>query len=100
MASRRDPSSAQRKPRASRQRDQGTLRSLVRSAAIRSDTSQGLEALRKRHHDKSEEVNDSKRAVRIDRDTHLSQRKRHVYIHSGVLSETNLTCRVLESTAS
>jgi hypothetical protein len=33
MASRRDPSSAQRKPRASRQKEQGTLRSLVCSAS-------------------------------------------------------------------
>jgi hypothetical protein len=89
MANRRNPSSAQKKP--SRQRNQGTLRSLVYSAAIRSDTSQGLETLRKRNHDKSEEAND------LNRNTHLSQQKRHVHITSGILSEANLTCRVTES---
>jgi hypothetical protein len=89
MANCRNPSSAQKKP--SRQRNQGTLRSLVYSAAIRSDTSQGLETLRKKNHDKSEEAND------LNRNAHLSQQKRHVHIPSGILSEANLTCRVTES---
>ena len=69
-------------PENARQKDQGMLRSLVRSAAIRSDTLQHLEASRRRHH---EEVKDSKKVLRIGRDTHLSQRKRYVHSPSGTL---------------
>jgi hypothetical protein len=76
---------AHKKPRASRQKDQRYTP--VRSAVIRSDTSQGLKALRKRHHKNSEEVNDSKRAVRIKQD----QRKRRVHSPSNTLSEADLT---------
>jgi hypothetical protein len=88
MASRRDLLSAQRSRRASKQRDQGTLRSLVYSAAVRSDSSpeSGLEVLRKNDHDEAHALkafHGFKRAVRIEslnRDTRLSQQKRHVHI--------------------
>lgn len=97
MASRRDILSARRKPRASRKRNQGIVRSPVRSAAVRSNIPQCLKASRKRHHDQSEEVSEFERAVRTDREPRLSQRKRHVHNHSSVLSEAKFACRVLES---
>jgi hypothetical protein len=108
MPSRRDVLSAQRSRRASKQRDRGTLRSLVYSAAVRSDPSQesGLEVLRKKDHDNSGEAHafhSFKRAVRIEslnRETGLSQQKRHAHIPSSILSEANLTYRVTESPAS
>ena len=88
MASRRDLLSAQRIRWASKKRDQGTLCSLGYSAAVRSDPSQesGLEVLRKNDHDEAHALkafHDFKRAVRIEslnRDTRLSQQKRHVHI--------------------
>jgi hypothetical protein len=61
MVSRRELLSVQRRRWASKQRDQGTFRSLVYSATIRSNPSQesGLEVLKK-NHDESGEAHASK----------------------------------------
>jgi hypothetical protein len=94
MVSRRDLLSAQRSWRASKQREQGTLRSLVCSAAVRSDPSQesGLEVLRKNDHGEAHALkafHGFKSAVRIEsmnRVTRLSHQKRYVHLHSGMTS--------------
>ena len=108
MASRRDLLSAQRIRWASKQRDQGTLCSLGYSAAVRSDPSQesGLEVLRKNDQDETHALkafHGFKRAVRIEslnRDTRLSQQKRHVHIPSGITARTRLTGGVTGLSAS
>jgi hypothetical protein len=102
MASRRYLSSARKSRRVSKQTDQGTLRSWVYSAAVRSDPSQenSLEVLRKNDHDEAhalKALHGFKTAVRIEnlnKDTHLSQQKRHGYIHSGIPPRANSACGV------
>jgi len=89
MATHLDSSRAQMKPRASKQSDQGTRRSLVYSTLTRSDPSQesSLKVLRKENY-KSEEAHafhNFKRASRIESlsgNTRLLEQKRYVRIQS------------------
>ncbi len=107
MTSHRGPFSAQRKPRASKKRDQGLLLLVVYSTAVRSDPSQesGLKVLRKQIH-KSEEAHafhDFERASRIEslsRNTRLLEQKKYVQIHCPIPPRANLTCVATESSTS
>ena len=100
MASRRDSLRAHKRLRALRQKDAGTLCSVVCSPAIRSDPLQeiSLKASRKKDHHESEKTKNHhkfegvnafqhfKRATRIESlSEDLPQLKRHVHIHSGAL---------------